>query len=173
MKRVLLGLMLSTLSLSSWAVDGYKGVKFGSSIDDVINSKLCTYKKIENSVYNIKEVSSYVCYDLNFSGKKTTAIFTFIDNKFQRISIDVDPDTAYLMEALQHKYGRPSSRPDQDQIALSKTTGIPVSFGFDDDTIFVAKRYTNGNSSALLIYTTSHYEEKIRQLSTSNLSQDI
>ncbi|WP_053014291.1 hypothetical protein [Xenorhabdus griffiniae] len=170
MKRVLLGLMLSTLSLSSWAVDGYKGVKFGSSIDDVINSKLCT---IVISGSDVKGVTNYRCDDFDFAGKKTLAYFSFIKGEFKRLIIQINPNIGLLTNSLEAKYGSPSFQSSEEDIKRSTITGEPIDIMFDKNTIIISVKKINGSDIALLSYTDPNYSTEYKALSNQKYNNDI
>ncbi|PHM22552.1 hypothetical protein [Xenorhabdus ehlersii] len=172
MKRVLLGLMLSTLSLSSWAVDGYKDVKFGSSVKDLMNSKLCNFQKIPPAS-TIKELSLYSCLDFNFSGKKTMAIATFLNGKFKRFLIGVDSNINPLIDALNKKYGLPSSMTSEDIMVRALTTGEPVFVRYDNDTVIIKVEKSNGQEVTMLMYTDSKFDDEINALSQNKIANDI
>ncbi|MDE9466866.1 hypothetical protein [Xenorhabdus bovienii] len=170
MKNILLGLVLSILSLSSWAVDGYKGVKFGSSIDDVINSKLCT---IVISGSDVKGVTNYRCDDFDFAEKKTLAYFSFINGEFKRLIIRINPSVGLLVNSLEAKYGSPSFQTSEEDIKRSVVTSEPRDIMFDKNTIIVSVKKINGSDVALLSYTDPNYSAEYNALSNQKYNDDI
>ncbi len=172
MKRVLLGLMLSMLSLSSWAVDGYKGVLFGASVKDVLNTGLCSFQETQSNS-EIKELSLYTCSDFTFSGKKTMAMATFLNGKFKRLLIDVNSNINPLLDALSKKYGSPSSMSEQSIMERAITTGEPVLVYYDNNTVVITVRKVNNKEIIHLIYTDHEFDNELRALSQKAIASDI
>lgn len=82
-RTISLGLALAVMSSSVLAVDGYKGVKFGSNVDTLLKSNICSFKKYDDDT----TVTTYFCKDFKFSGSNTVAMAFFLDGKFQRFAI--------------------------------------------------------------------------------------
>lgn len=80
LKSIALGMFLFVASSSAMAVDGYKGVKFGSSLNELNAGKLCTWNKYQKN--KTDGMDYYSCENFKFSGKNTLAMAFFIDKKF-------------------------------------------------------------------------------------------
>lgn len=68
---------------SLFAVDGYKSLKFGISLEEVRKSKICAWvdEKGKNNLLE-KDVNNLYCTDFKFNNKLIIAVAWFIDNKF-------------------------------------------------------------------------------------------
>lgn len=54
MKKYLTSVMLFIISLSANAVDGYKDLKFGSTIDEIQSSKTCSFEPLTDYGTGVK-----------------------------------------------------------------------------------------------------------------------
>ncbi|PHM47106.1 hypothetical protein [Xenorhabdus miraniensis] len=171
-KSVLLGLLLSVSSLSSWAVDGYKGVKFGSSVKELMDAKLCNFQKLPPTS-NLKEFSIYACSDFQFSGKKTLAMAAFLNGKFKRFLINVDSNINPLINALTKKYGTPSSMSSEEELVRALSTGETVFVSYDNDSIVIKVEKKNGSETVTLMYTDPKFDDEKNALSLDKIANDI
>lgn len=169
MKRVLLGLVLIILSLNSWAVDGYKSLKFGNTIKQLIDSKICTFKKV--SVKN--QLTTYACDDFKFGEQNTIGMAAFINDKFKRLVINIDGPLEPLIESLNKKYGLPSSMSDEEAIKNYDQTGKPVFIRYDKDTIIAQTQFDGGKIITMLIYTVPDYDAEARKAMLGSIDKDI
>ncbi|EPL7527875.1 hypothetical protein RG484_001618 [Morganella morganii] len=172
MKKYLVGIALALITTGAMAVDGYKGVKFGSSYSTLKKANLCSFKPYSSPV-DIKGFSAYECSDFIFSGRKNNAAVSFIDNKFQQLIINFDGETMPLLEALRDKYGVPSSSTPTDVMKRAAQTGEPVIIKFDHDTVIVRYENSNGKDKTTLIYAASDYEKRVNSLLKKSVSDDI
>lgn len=172
MKKYLLGIVLALTAAGAMAVDGYKSVKFGSSIQDVKKANLCS---LETSPLKSKiaGLSIYMCFDFKFSGKNTIASFAFLNDKFQRLAINIDSNVTPVFDALAEKYGEPSFMSSRDDIIRAMQTGEPVFFKFDKNTIIIQVEKVNGVEVTSLIYLSPDYEDILNSMQKNNISGDI
>jgi uncharacterized protein HI_1492 len=167
-KLALVGIALA-ISTSSFAVDGYKDLKFGMSLAQVKKSKLC-----EKGWLELKKDLSYVCFTFKFGKGKSNAIAFFINDKLERIAIPIDGQGSAVSNGLLEKYGKPSSM----------TEGMPTDgkfppdsrwdFRFDNDTIIYRAAFdSSGKGSEYLIYTTPDFDNKTMEQEKQTISDDL
>ncbi|GAB7260497.1 hypothetical protein DaDZ19_21640 [Dickeya ananatis] len=93
----LLAIALSLLSLTASAADGYKNLKFGSSAATIRQQANCSLRGPET----IMGQTVYICPDFSFADKKTQAIFSFNNDKFNRMAISITmADLPSVIEGL-------------------------------------------------------------------------
>lgn len=176
-KRLLLTFAVLGLVISGEvaAVDGYKGVKFGSSFSQLQAGKICSWEKYEAD--KTPGMDTYYCTNFQFAGKKRTGLAIFIDKKFERISVPLTKDIGFeaLADSLKKKYGEPSSVFTQEDIQKAMTDGGEVNVKFDNDTVIISITHdvsTNADTS-LLIYTSPDYFEKMNKIQAKALDGDL
>ncbi|EPO2452360.1 MULTISPECIES: hypothetical protein [Providencia] len=174
MKKILLGALLSIFVANANAVDGYKNIKFGSSIKDVVNANVCSLKEFPDT-NKVAGLTNYGCFDFQFGGKNTIAMAFFINGKFQRFAINIDDNYVSVLNGLIEKYGKPSSSDTPEKIKRADSTGEPVFVKFDNDTVVlrVQKNMSTGKESALLIYTSPKYDELLSKITKDSIIDDI
>ncbi|MBC3228338.1 hypothetical protein [Serratia fonticola] len=173
-KLLTLGFILLAASSSALAVDGYKGVKFGSTLSDLKAANLCPWKKYESG--NFKEIESYYCNDFKFSSKKTFAMAFFINDKFERLAITVPTtDFSAVLDGMKTKYGAPTTMATPEEADSVKLYGGSLSVKFDNDTIILNLSRDNATKedSAYLIYSSQKYDEFYKQLRDKSVLNDI
>jgi hypothetical protein len=110
--KTLIALIL-LIPTSSYAVEGYKDIKFGISIEQLRKKKPCHLTDTDK-ISGAPNGLAYSCMDYAFNGSKTSAIFLFIDKKLLRIAINAGStpqDAAILVNGLNSKYGKPNFDP--------------------------------------------------------------
>lgn len=167
-KLALAGIALA-ISTSSFAVDGYKDLKFGMSFSQVKKSKLC-----EKGWLELKKDLNYACFTFKFGKGTTTAVAFFIDNKLERIAISIDGQVAGIGEGLLKKYGTPSSAtegfPADGNVPPDSTWDVR----FDHDTVvYRLVSDSNGKVSPYLVYTTPNLEKKVLEKEKQKISNDL
>ncbi|MEH4623087.1 hypothetical protein PO369_05720 [Phytobacter diazotrophicus] len=174
-RRFALGVLLLAFSSMSSAVDGYKGVKFGSAFKDLKAAKLCTWKKYEDN--SIKGMDSYYCENFKFSGLTTVAMAFFLDGSFERFSIVVDKsqNVTALAESLVQKYGKPSSSFTDDELRNVQKNGGELTIKFDNDTVMLGIKHdvSTNTDSTMLLYSSSEYFGKLGKLQKSGFDNDL
>ncbi|HEN3660453.1 TPA: hypothetical protein U5E42_000125 [Yersinia enterocolitica] len=171
LRAISLGLALAVMSSSVLAVDGYKGVKFGSNIDTLLKSNICSFKKYDENT----TVTTYLCKDFKFSGSNTIAMAFFLDGKFQRLAISLNTNVVSVLDGLVKKYGPASSASTAEEMKLASTTGEPIYVKFDNDTVFVKgqKDLPTGKDEGVLVYTSSTYEKELVRLQSKAVQDDL
>ena len=145
------------------AVDGYKKLKFGSSVKQILKNKPCSLSKLK---MGDKLVTAYTCQDFIFGGKNVEAIAYFINGKFLRFGILVDTEsTPALVQGLTEKYGVPSSSSGTQSFqVVDQRPNTEAFVAYDADTIYLKiMTDANMNQSVLLLYTSPKFDQ-IRQL---------
>ncbi|MFD3249444.1 hypothetical protein [Rahnella aquatilis] len=168
---VILGLLIA--APSAYAVDGYKNIKFGSSIDEVKNAHVCSMKDYKADTPGM---DSIVCNDFKFSGGKTQAFAIFLNGKFERFAILLrNNDTDAIITGLKDKYGTPSSTSSQDELQEAVKNGGNIFIKFDNDTVvFQGSRDSETlKDTGFLIYTTSDYDSKLTSLKSKEFKEDL
>ncbi|MBV7439026.1 hypothetical protein [Aeromonas sp. sif2416] len=160
-----------SLSMSTYAVDGYKNLKFGMSKNEIKKANICSFKDASED-----GTDAWQCMDFKFGDKTTMAFAYFIDNKFQRLGFIVDMDKALsIAKGLKEKYGGASSMSEQEEFdALNTTPGAVAYIKFDNDTVILkmTKHETIG-PMAMIIYTTPDYEHLAQLKQTQMVSDDL
>ena len=170
MKVFLLIACLLILPTSSFAVDGYKNLKFGINKEAVKKSKLCKFDEVPSVDGEIGEVLE--CEDFKFSGITTYAWAYFIDNKFLRLVFNLPEHQGIpVLDALTEKYGKASSfdsTADFESVRLHPNRSAFISF--DKDTI----RVKMGSTSENMIYYKIFYESpKYEQMLLKNQKMGV
>ncbi|MGC8341830.1 hypothetical protein [Pantoea ananatis] len=175
MKKLMMSVAISMFifSSTSYAVDGYKGVKFGSSLSELKAAKLCSWKKWEGK--QTKNLQSYYCQDFNFSGQNTIAFAVFYNDKFQRLAISINQNVDPVMKALTKKYGTPSSTSSQQDYQDVMKFGGSVFVKFDNNTVIVAGNYDvdTNKQTGQLIYSSPDYEQLLSKLQQESVENDL
>lgn len=169
-----LGFMLLTVSLPLMAVDGYKDVKFGSSITELKSAKLCSWKTYHDE--NVKGMDSYYCDNFKFSGKNSIAVAFFINGKFERFVINIPTSNlSSVIESIKKKYGSPTSAFTSEEFDDVKAHGGEINVKFDNDTVIVSlsRSTSTKEDSAYLIYSSTIYNDAYKKLQEKNIESDI
>lgn len=168
---IFLGLMIS--ASSAYAVDGYKNINFGASINDVKKAHICSMKDYGADTPGMDSVA---CDDFKFSGRKTLAYAIFLNGKFERFAIVLrNNDTDAIITGLKDKYGNPSSSSTQDELQDAVKNGGSIFIKFDNDTVvFQGTRDSETlKDSGFLIYTTPDYDSKLATLKSKKFKDDL
>lgn len=138
-KTYMLGAALFLFPISALSVDGYCNIKFGSNSQQFLDANFCDFNKFESTiVYLAPSITTYGCRDFIFYGKKTIAIATFIDDKFQQIGIYVNKDFAQLLVAsLWKDFGKPSLFTGKDERERISKIGGAMYQSFDGGTVVI------------------------------------
>ncbi|HGM6655051.1 MULTISPECIES: hypothetical protein [Serratia] len=173
LKSISLGVFLFAVSSSVMAIDGYKGVKFGASFNELNASKLCTWKKYDGNIVN--GIDSYVCKNFKFSGGNTFAVAFFIDGKFERLAIPIGNNTMSVIDSLKKKYGEPSSSFTSEEFERAQSFGGDINVRFDKDTIIinVTRDPETKQDKTHLIYTSPQYDAMYKKLQEKSIEGDI
>lgn len=166
-------LLLCIISTQSFAVDGYKSLKFGISQEKVLASNLCNFIPVNTGQIGVKGLS---CFDFKFGGKTTEAVAFFINNKFLRFVIVPSIDVIEgLSQGLIKKYGAPSSMStDKEFNAVDSSPNKEAFLAFDDNTIYLKIMSNQVNlQSALLIYTSPLYDILLSKNYQDSLKDDL
>lgn len=174
-KSILFGFGLMAFCSVATAVDGYKGIKFGSDFNKLKTAKICTWKEYADN--NIKGMQTYYCSDFKFSGVTTLATAIFLNGSFERLSIMIHDtqDVVTLLESLTKKYGPPSSTFTEDELKSVQTNGGSVSIKYDEDTVILGINSDPSTKveSTMLLYSSPTYFDKLKQLEQKNMENDL
>ncbi|MBP2844983.1 hypothetical protein J8655_05750 [Dickeya oryzae] len=146
----LLAIALSLLSLTASAADGYKNLKFGSSAATIRQQANCSLRGPET----IMGQTVYICPDFSFADKKTQAIFSFNNDKFNRMAISITmADLPGVIEGLKSKYGMtaPLSASDVDTFMNKPNTRVTARFDKNNITLMFDNSIDN-QKSIYLVY---------------------
>ena len=175
LKSIILGLSLVTISFTSMAVDGYKGVKFGSNFEDLKAAKICSWKQYADN--KVKGMDTYYCDNFKFSGLNTIAMAIFMGGSFERFSIVLNDnqDVTALADSLMKKYGKPSSSFTQEEFKDFQNNGGSLTVKFDEDTVILGMNRDPGTKadSMQLLYSSPSYFEKLKKLQQKNMEGDL
>lgn len=157
------------------AVGGFKNLKFGMSVVEVRAYKHC---HLEYKQTSEKSVDTYTCHDFKFGSKQTSAAFYFINNKLERVAIDVGDrynDMELAASFLRDEFGSPSSMFDTRAIqAFNAGIRDELVIGFDDDTVLLKLFKTDGKGEVTLTYSTEDYYTKmLGERRRSNVAADF
>ena len=164
--KALAVLSLATISSHSFAIDGFQNVKFGASKTEVRNAyQKCQWQKDEDDLF---------CPNFTLGAiKDTGAYFYFIDDKFERIAINIpNVNIDGIGQALSEKYIL-SSQPAQRELANPKPNNV-YDFGFDKDTILIRYTYDNDMTEEIfLIYTTPDFNNKLQTKDAQSVKDQL
>lgn len=157
-----------------YAVDGYKDIKFGTSLEDFKKHDICHSMSCIQKTIN--GVEALFLTDFYFYGSQVTVNAFFIDDKFLRFVIPISyEDRHHMLTALSNKYGVMSSQPSSDTIDnFSKLPNQEMGYGFDNDTVCL--RYVTDEYYAktmLLIYTSHLFDKRYKELRNKILINDL
>jgi hypothetical protein len=112
-KKILVLSLLLIFSANLYAVDGYKGLKFGMTLKAALQTKICSlreYKDVDmyGFITDVKRYKAFICKDLVFAQRRIELNAYFIDGLLHRVLIS--PSYSYpfhkiLLEDLKRKYG--------------------------------------------------------------------
>lgn len=173
MKKYITTFLLLTCSITAHAVDGYKNLKFGSSVEEVQTSKICSFGPLTDYGTGIKALE---CTDFKFGNNNVEAGALFINNKFQRFVIDSDIDyTEAVANQLKSKYGSPSSMsPQSDLDGVDRHPNRTAFIAFDNNTIYMKfDSDENNKESLLIIYTSPEYDNLLLKNQHQSISNDL
>lgn len=168
--KIGLFLSLGTITSTGFAVDGYKELKFGSTIEQVKKSKICQSKWMNLPNEGLLTLG---CTKFKFGKDLTYGYAFFIDKKLARISVIVPRNKVLsVSEGMLEKYGPPSSQPENAPKEYIPNTNWDV--GFDNDTVIYRLSIdAKGIDTTLLIYTTPDFDEKIKQKNKADIKDDL
>ncbi len=175
-KNYLLGAAVAgsvMLSNTALAVDGYKGLKFGMSTQEVLDQRLCSF---ESDGIDENGIEAFYCDDFNFGSEITDAAAYFINGKFLRFGILGSMDRAEgLMNGLTAKYGSPSSMSTQEEFqAVDSLPDRSAYIAFDQETVVLkVESDVNFNQSVLLIYTDTDFDKMLLDSQANAMSSDL
>lgn len=152
MKKALITLFLISYISTIYAVEGYKGLKFGISKEETIKSGICSFKEFPK---NKSEpwFEKIRCLDLKLGNKDKFAVAIFVRDKFVRFVILIElSDIPDIVETSNELYGPLSSwyGSPENIYDPGNDTGIK----YDNDTLIITVR-TNKDS---LIFPYLNYQ---------------
>lgn len=168
----LLALILTTSPL--FAVDGYKSLKFGMSLEEVKKDKICGW--IDDGAVKKQHMHIIYCLDLKFNGELIMALAYFIDNKFLRLAWELSyNDQESMMTGLNKKYGIASTHPSIQSIEnFSNLPNQEIWYGFDGDTILLGYKSNKFHKkSAYLIYTSLLFVKLLKEKLANSIKDDL
>jgi len=171
--RIAIAGAIISVSFQVAAVDGYKELKFGMSLPEVLSHQPCT---LEKRISPFPQVDMYVCEDLPFGGSAVNGFAFFLKGKFLRFAIEI-PDAAAksTVDALARRYGKPSKIPSQAELKRSGTVpGARVVIGFDSNTVlmFIDTQPTLKEMS-ILVYTAPNYNALLAASQAKDIDSDL
>lgn len=173
MKKLALAFALIAASAPVMAVDGYKDLKFGMSVDDVLQNQPCT---LSEAVSPISTVTYYYCEDLPFGGDLVPGNAFFIDGKLLRFSIDLSTDAGLgALKGLLDKYGRPSQTSTQDDFnRVGTAPGAKAVTGFDSNTVLIVfDTLPTLETGAYVVYTDPRYDQILTDAQAKGMASDL
>ena len=174
MKKIFLIVCLLLLPATTWAVDGYKNLKFGIKKEAVKKSKLCHFEEIPPDDGDVMETLG--CQDYKFNGVTTIAWAYFIDGKFLRFAFGV-PSEHFVttLEALGEKYGRASSGSTKEALlAVERYPNRNASLSFDKDTITLTyDSDENSNLRATVVYSSPDYMRLYKKKNKAGMKDSL
>lgn len=176
MRKTLLCCLLALILSANpvFAVEGYKNLKFGMSLEEVKKSKICGW--VDDGTLNMKQTHVIYCRDLKFNGESITAGAYFIDHKFLRLFLGLSyDDRDNILTGLKKKYGSLSYTPSQQSIDnFNNLPNQELSYGFDDNTVYL--RYKSDNlykKIMLLIYTSPLFDKLYNEKQVDSIKNDL
>jgi len=166
-------LMGSLVSNQVFAVDGYKNLKFGISLNETLINVKCSFEDADSGLPGVQMIS---CPDFSFGADKVSSAMLYIDGKLLRIIIEPSVELVDgILAGLMKKYGEPSFRsPEEDFHAIDQFPNRQAELGWDNDTVFL--RFLSdqfGNQGILLIYTSPEYDKQMLLNQEQSLGDDL
>lgn len=161
--KSLLLIALSTFALNAFAIDGYKEMKFGMTLEEVKKYSPCKLTKHKNIP------DSWACTDLPFMKTKTPMLVTFSEEKLVRVAINVPKNKAEtVIEALKDKYKISSE---------NHIEGKESEVRFDNDTIIfrlaIGKSGRDEDYNVFLIYSQEGFAKKQSKKKVEDAKTDL
>ncbi|EFX92687.1 hypothetical protein HMPREF0027_0262 [Actinobacillus ureae ATCC 25976] len=160
MKKLLI-LLISLFGLNVSAAEGYKDMKFGSSIDEVRKRKLCLSMWEELDANNV-----WRCNQFKFAKQPIKAIIRFADQKLELINLVlVTHERDRVSQGLRQQYGEPTYISGNITLGQELPTDQKWFMVFDDDSIrliFIpaAKVDTPQGQTSVPAQLNLHYQPK-------------
>jgi hypothetical protein len=155
------------------AVDGYKNLKFGMTIQQILGSNICTLQENDSGQVGVEY---YWCGDFRFGGESIEAGAFFIEGKFLRFVVVLSTNVVVgLSKGLADKYGQPSSSSTPQEFQAIDTQPNREAFmAFDNNTVYL-KLMSDENyiQSAILLYTSPSYERLLLKNQKESVSNDL
>jgi len=159
---------------TSLAVDGYKKFKWNMPKDVV--EKLVKIEKfcgLEDSGVDSQGIHTLYCDDFPFGGHPRRGFFLFIDNRLLRIGIALrEEEIQPLIMIFKEQFQKTSSgqvpekgQPQVGTIGWDKNTVLlKITRVFEEEQeAEKTKRYSNRETQAVLIYTSSEFESILQK----------
>lgn len=172
-KTIFAIILLSMIGIQSFAIEGYKDLKFGISKEKVIASKICSFNTFNPGQIGVKGIA---CTDFKFGGKTTNAAAFFINDKFLRFVIEPSIDIIEgLSKGLVKKYGAPSSMSTDNEFnAVDNHPNKEAFLAFDNNTVYLKIMSDKVNiQTTILIYTSPLYDILLSKNQENSLKDDL
>lgn len=158
MKKIFLIACLLLLPATTWAVDGYKDLKFGMSKAAIKKSKICKFTDYD---IDVKDIAGLYCNNFVFNGSQIEAYAFFIDNKFLRFVITPPINMLDTIgESLEEKYGPPTGMSSKDELdAVDKFPDRKAFVAFKKGAVVLKiSSSENGTQGLSIVYQSPEYE---------------
>ncbi len=171
--KIAIAVAMACASFQASAVDGYKDLQFGMSVEDVLKHQPCSLTEV---VSPIPQATAYGCDDLQFGGNATEGVAFFVKGKFLRFAIEVPNEAALsTLDALKKKYGKASRVSSQQEFQRVGTApGARAFFAFDKNTVVLQfDTLPTLEEAAYLIYTDLSYEQLLGMAQKNAIADDL
>ena len=170
---VLPALLAAMIPLQSFAVDGYKSLKFGMTEKEVLSEKICS---LAAGPAGIPGFSMLGCTDLSIGGNQTEGTAYFINGKLQRFGIELPwNEVTTITKELNKKYGASSfASPRENWIAIDNEPNASAVIAWDNRSIYILMETdAHMNKMAVLIYTDPSFDSQLGELRQAAIGDDL
>lgn len=170
---VIFFLIVSFTSTHVLAVDGYKEMKFGMSLNEILARTDCSFKEEESDLPGLQSI---VCDDFKFGGSKVPSAMYLVNGQFLRIAIEPPVELVDgILAGLMKKYGDPSFKsPEEDFKAVDQYANRKAELGWDNGTVFL-QFYSDqlSNQGLLLLYTSPEFDKQMLLNQEQSFGDDL
>ncbi|MGL4886562.1 MAG: hypothetical protein ACRC4V_09510 [Aeromonas veronii] len=165
-------LVLLAAANTTYAVDGYKDLKFGMAKEQFVATKTCTLQDGDRN----DAVSVLFCEDFRFGKSDIEAGFYFINERLEGLTLYIGVDNFLgIASSLKQKYGKVSSSSTKKEFEVFDHSGAGSVFvAFAQDTVrLMATSDEAGEQDATLSYLSDTYIKKMASAQASEVEKDL
>jgi hypothetical protein len=172
---VMVILIVVCMAQQTFAVDGYKDLKFGESYEEIDSKKKpCDWIKSGwNHEFGLLEAT---CKDLKFASHRIPAYFAFLDNQLHLVILTIPLSMAKVaVDSLTGKYGKPEfASPTEDFKKVDTTPNSKAIISWKSATIqFKIMRSKSNVVTAEIFYKSDQFLKLYRAKIGKNMKGDI
>ncbi|MGL6448895.1 hypothetical protein ACSZNO_21465 [Aeromonas veronii] len=154
-------------------VDGYKGVKFGTPVANVLKAAPCTLNPLPMFTPGLEV---FECEDLPVGPHTLSATWMFVNGRFGRVAIDLPwGELLSFSQTLKDKYGVTNGSTEAEFAAVEQQPSKEAYLAFADSSVYITMSSNErSQTSASLTYTDLNFDKMLEGAQApSSIDQDI